>query len=271
MNGKKALILLIPIFWTQQGFCDPVTSLYVSGEPNEWVTRGETVFYTDSDFDLTNCEFQCYDYWWPYDGVVDRLEMYLRFTTNRLDPGGDGAPNPDRWTMFVGTDKIPANLTAGLYPDAQRTGFAEAGHPGIDVSADHHGNAGCDGSFRILHVDIDYSGDAPILRSLAMTFRQSEAYASGLRRWLHGTFLYNYSGALLSPSVSSIAIEARDVELGIDALMPGTTVTVECATDLAANWESQTSFVCRTMSYSYTNSLSPTNTVKAAFYRITVE
>ncbi len=268
MKVITGIILGILGFWAQHAFSHPVTSLYVTGEPDEWVTRGKTVSYAESDFDFERSAFQCYDF--TFDGVVDRISMFLHFHTNKLNPDSLWAPDTDNWRISLGSHLIPSNLTTGLYLNAKAARSNEAGYPNFDISANHNGLSAVDGSFRVLHIDIDYSGDEPALKSLAITFRISSALTEE-RKWLHGTFLYNYAGKLLKPSITSIEVDSEHVAFQFHDLMPGSTVSVERAINPSGNWQMQTSFVSRTLSGYYTDSRTSTNTPNSAFYRIIVD
>jgi hypothetical protein len=240
-----------------------VTSLYVSGDPGEWVTQGETVFYSEADFDLPKCRLYCEDRAYPNDYLVDRLTLFLQFRVDRLDPDRLSRPRADEWVLQLGTDKIPARLVEGVYTNAQRASFATLGHPGIDISADGLGNDQCGGNFTIHHIDIDYSSGMPILLSLAVSFSQYD----DTQHWLHGTFFYNYQGTQPSPSITGFDVTSQNAKLSLSNLLPGSTITVERATDLAGPWNAQTSFVGRTMSLDFTNA-PPSDLANRTFYRV---
>jgi hypothetical protein len=53
------------------------------------------------------------------------------------------------WTSWFGTDMIPAALTPGYCPDAQRKPFADPGHPGLSQSLTGRGCNTLTGEFTI--------------------------------------------------------------------------------------------------------------------------
>jgi len=269
MNSLAPRGLVVALLLTQCTLACARTSLYVSGETNEFISHGQTILYEEADFDISHSYFYCSDYLSPQDGICDRLEIYLQFFVDKLDP--KPSLDPDSWIINLGTDKIPANMSAGVYSNAQRTAFAEAGHPGIEIAAEDRMNSYDDGRFTIHHIAIDYSGATPKLQSLAVTFRQSSAYFDGLRRWMDGTFLYNYSGPLPSPIFSSYAVSASGARLNLENVLPGSTVTVFRAADLDGPSVVRTSFISSAMTATYTNEFASNSVPIRAFYGVDVQ
>jgi hypothetical protein len=86
--------------------------------------------------------------------------------------------------LFFDTYSIPGNLVAGVYPEAQRSPFAEPGHPGLWLAWNHAGCNEISGSFTVLEAVFGPSGP----ESFSAQFEQS---CEGFMPPLTGTFTFS--------------------------------------------------------------------------------
>jgi methionine-rich copper-binding protein CopC/Ca2+-binding RTX toxin-like protein len=119
-------------------------------------------------------EWELYDY--TGDGLVDYVKAAYE---------GEGY-----WRFEFSTTQLGTNLVPGTYLNAQRASLASPGHAGIDVYGWGWSTAQT-GNFTINNIVIDYSGFAPVLVSLSVTFEEE----SGIGYPLYGTINYNYAPA----------------------------------------------------------------------------
>jgi hypothetical protein len=135
----------------------PATGLAILGRPGEYVSGGGRYLYTAADggfsvgsmADLTG------------DGLVDSLTLSFGATDMSSS-----------WNLVFSTNRLGQNLAVGHYADAQRAAFAQAGHAGLDIFGNGNGSNMLFGSFSILALQIDYSGQAPVLASFSASFEQ---------------------------------------------------------------------------------------------------
>lgn len=259
---KICHVFLISFLLVGETTAQPRTYLYVNGDAGETVSRGRTVAYTGSDLDTNATVITCQHRQYGDGGVLVDYVIFDLMFTNDCIPG----PLPgDNWKLQFGTHKIPTNIVAGDYPQAQRAAFASPGHPGIDITCDNFGFNAVTGSYTIIAADFDYSGAVPKCRSFAAVFTM--AGIDWTMRWLRGTLLYNFDGDLRPPQITSVAFSGGAPVLEMKSLMPGFNVRVERTSDLSQGWESNAQFACTDLSTNFTDST--TNTMDRAFYRLT--
>ncbi|HEY9403931.1 MAG TPA: carboxypeptidase regulatory-like domain-containing protein [Pyrinomonadaceae bacterium] len=153
----------------------PVTRLSMQGEPGDYIGGTTQHLYT------------------PDHGT---------FGATAQDRSGDGIPDyvqvsfsgPNHWwyTEFH-TYRVPnQNLVVGYYENAQRAPFADANHPGLNISGDGRGCNTLTGNFTVHDVAIDSSGSSHTVRRFTASFEQ---HCEGGGPALLGTVYYNYEGA----------------------------------------------------------------------------
>jgi hypothetical protein len=99
------------------------------------------------------------------------------------------------------------NLAPGLFADAQRASFVEAGHPGLDVFGDGRGSNQVTGSFTIHQIQVDYSGTDPVLVSFSASFEQ---HSEGGPLALTGTVNYNVPSEIVVTAIAELPGEGID-------------------------------------------------------------
>lgn len=100
------------------------------------------------------------------------------------------------WSLnSAAADQAP--LTPGYYADAMRSGFRDAGHPGLDVFGDGRGSNTLTGSFTVAQADLTPDGQA--VRGFAASFEQhSEDAAPALRGTIQYITLIDTSAGVLA-------------------------------------------------------------------------
>ena len=173
-----ALVLLI----AASSSAAPIFRLDFEGPTGDYISQGQHVVLTEQDVGLG---FTSWDL--TSDGEVDRLW----FTSAGV---GDLY-----FLLFFDTNEIPGNLTPGFYGDAQRSPFADPGHPGFWLAYDHRGCNRISGSFSILDAVFGPSGP----KSFSATFEQS---CEGNSPPLTGSFFYSDSSAPTPTPAPSTAL-----------------------------------------------------------------
>jgi len=106
--------------------------LTLQSQPGDFVGGGVTsdIIYTPAN--TNNYFFASAN---PYDRTLPDGPNFTEFTFGQFDQTPDNFTSLDFSTIELGTP-----LTVGTYSDAQRSAFASAGHPGLDVSFQHRGS-----------------------------------------------------------------------------------------------------------------------------------
>jgi hypothetical protein len=86
-------------------------------------------------------------------------------------------------TVFFGTDALGIPMQAGTYTNAERSGFAAPGHPGLDISFQNRGSNMVTGQFTV--TGFSYSNGA--IQSFSASFEQ---HSEGETPALFGKFTY---------------------------------------------------------------------------------
>ena len=94
------------------------------------------------------------------------------------------------WFMDFSVRNLGILLTPGVYENAQRYPFEQAGHPGLDVFGDGRGCNMLTGKFTIIEVTLDHSFSPPDILTFAAEFEQ---HCEGATPALRGTIYYNYT------------------------------------------------------------------------------
>jgi hypothetical protein len=102
----------------------------------------------------------------------------------------DGQPTRLRFsfndtTLWFGTDQLGIPIQTGTYLNAQRTPFASAGHPGLEVDMQGRGSNTLTGNFTIS--DLTYFPGTYTLDTFTASFEQ---HSDGAAPALFGTFSY---------------------------------------------------------------------------------
>jgi hypothetical protein len=153
----------------------PIYRLEFEGPAGDFISGGEHVVLTDSDVGISSSVFDL-----TGDGLVDGAW----FTS-----AGVGELF---FLLFFDTNMIPANLLPGTYPDAQRSPFADPGHPGFWLAWNHRGCNMIEGSFVISEATFGPSGPT----SFSASFEQS---CEGFMPPLAGTFVYSDAAVVPEP------------------------------------------------------------------------
>ena len=118
------------------------------------------------------------------DGKVD----YVTFSFTGNDPSVT-------WDLTFGTSSFlnsnPGFLSTGIYKDAQKAAFADAGHPGLDFSLNGIAGSTLTGQFTITDAVFASTATGFEVTSFAATFEQ---HAEGLAAGLTGDFKFVASG-----------------------------------------------------------------------------
>ena len=154
----------------------PLTLLSMQGEPGDYIGGTTQHFYTP---DQGTFGASAYDQ--SGDGVAD----YVGISFNS---------NNHWWNIEFHTYRVAnQNLTVGYYQNAQRAPFADANHPGLNISGDGRGCNTLTGSFTVHDIVTENTGSSSLLvRRFTASFEQ---HCEGGTPALLGTIYYNYEGA----------------------------------------------------------------------------
>ena len=155
----------------------PVYRLEFEGPAGDFISQGQHVLLTQQDVGLFPPVFDD-----TGDGLVDSVQFISQ---------GIG---PLFFILFVDTNKIPGNLIPGFYPEAQRSPFAEVGHPGFWLAWDHRGCNQITGSYTIAEAAFDASGPT----RFSVEFQQS---CEGFGPLLTGSFEFAADAVPEPPSL----------------------------------------------------------------------
>jgi len=144
----------------------PTYTLEFEGPPGDFISQGQHVLLTEKDIGLSPVAADS-----TGDGLVDIVQF---------NSSGIGRLF---FLLFFDTNKIPGNLVPGFYPDAQRSPFAQPGHPGLWLAWDHRGCNTIAGSYTISEAVFAPSGP----QRFSAQFEQ-RCEVSGPP--LHGTFQF---------------------------------------------------------------------------------
>ena len=189
----------------------PFIELSVQSEPGDWIGQGQDYVFTNAEGSLT---------WMPFesdftnDGLVDHLRIHF----DSHDPS-----LPSRWRLTTATNKLGHNLVPGTYTDAQRAGFADPGHPGLDFGMDGRGCNTVTGRFSVAEAVFDYSSSDPE----AILFRgHFEQHCDGASPAIFGDITYN---AIAGDGEGRVTSDVSGIDCGADCTefyTPNTTVTL---------------------------------------------
>jgi hypothetical protein len=166
------------------------------------------------------------------------------FGAQASDQTGDGQPdyltisfngtgsNGHWWYLNFSTVRLGSNLVPGVYTNAQRAPFADAGHPGIDIFGDGRGCNTITGSFRIHEAVYDPTNPTHVLRFTA----SFEQHCEGGPSALIGTIYYNYSGSTPSHAITGRLAESNGTGTsGVQVALTGSQTTT-ATTDAQGNY-----------------------------------
>lgn len=125
----------------------------------------------------------------------------LQFVLGNVDPSND-------FTLaYFGTNMLGIPIQPGVYGlpgnTAQRSVFAQPGHPGLDISFQNRGSNTLTGNFTI--TDVSFYTDASNHLQIATFNASFEQHSEGLTPALFGTFTFQ-SSAVPEPTASGLVI-----------------------------------------------------------------
>ena len=149
--------------------------LTLQSPPGEWIGGGQNwdVTYTDFNTAFFNVQLDAVN-GSPLPNFMTISAMQLPISTNYL-------------LAQFGTDRLGHELRPGTYLNAERAGFASAGHPGLDISFQHRGSNTLTGSFVINSIGYHQAGANWVLDNFDVSFIQN---SEGGPLALTGTLTY---------------------------------------------------------------------------------
>lgn len=167
------------------------TGLLLNSQQGDFIGRGKAYSYDCAAFLAPRASDR------NRDGLVDTVEFDY----------GTGV-----WSVDFSTAKLNNTaLEKGIYLDAQRLPFADAGHPGLNISGMGRGCNMLTGLFNVLDAqyDLDSNGNPRVI-SFAATFEQ---HCEGGKPAFFGTVYFNSTAVsdTTKPVVSQVNISSRKI------------------------------------------------------------
>ncbi len=168
--------------------------LTLEGQPGNFILNGTTadVTYTNLYYGANSAQIS--------GTLAGGVPDYVTFVLDQV-----GSPTNVFSTVEFSTAELGLPLAPGTYTDAQRTAFAAAGHPGLDVSFQNRGSNTLTGSFKIDYVTFFHDpsqGGALAVGTFSASFTQ---YSGTNPARLTGTFTYQNNAALV-PEPTGLAL-----------------------------------------------------------------
>lgn len=171
-----ALVLSITLSFSArqasaQYAASPFTQLSMHSDQGDYVGAGQDYLFNANDGNFT-------------DSVEANSSGKVDYVTINFNQGTGG----EDWEIQFSTAKLGTELTPGVYNQAVRAPFAQAGQPGLDISGDSRGSNTLTGKFTVTEAVYDYTSSPARLVSFAATFEQ---HSDGGTPALTGAIYYN--------------------------------------------------------------------------------
>jgi len=144
--------------------------LTMQSQPGDFIGQGLTYNYTSATGTFTANTF-------TGGGQVNYVQI------SYIEPG-----YTHWWYVWFSTQQLGVALVPGYYPNAQRSPFEAAGHPGLSVFGDGRGCNTLTGEFTVQEAVYDYTVSPPRVVRFVASFVQ---HCEGLTPALTGTIIIN--------------------------------------------------------------------------------
>jgi hypothetical protein len=151
-----------------------------AGDAGDYISGGQSYYY---DSGMGSFIIAASDSASDPDTLVDTV------TVNFSNIGNGGS---SFWYLDFSTRFAGQQLQPGTFTDALRYPFESAGHPGLNISGDGRGSNMLTGSFTVTAATFDYSGPAPQVTDLSISFEQ---HSEGAVPALRGVLNINHPGS----------------------------------------------------------------------------
>jgi hypothetical protein len=153
----RCLAVLVAAISVASAQAQQTLHLVLHSPPGEWIGGGQDwdVLYTDANTEFFNVNL----------GLAGQ-PSYLTFSAMQTPV------STNYLTAQFATNMLGQNLLPGIYTDAQRAPFAQAGHPGLDIAFQHRGSNTLTGAFQIFDIAYHLEGSEWRLDYFDASFEQ---------------------------------------------------------------------------------------------------
>lgn len=182
----------VALTWTTPAVRAQIATLSIQSQPGDYIGAGQTltINYPSDPSDLFSAQIRR--------TLADGSPAELLFVLGHV------SPDPNTFALlFFGTDALGIMIQPGVYGlpgnTAERADFAQAGHPGLDVSFQNRGSNTLTGNFTI--TDASFYTDQTGTLQIGHFAASFEQHSEGATPALFGQFSYT---AVPEPSVLTI-------------------------------------------------------------------